>query len=255
MEYRLSMENLPTIEYSSFRYFEKHERHLTRTYTWNVLVMVFEGVLRFHEDGKLVEVKAGEYYIQRSGLLQEGKLESDEPKYFFIQWRDGEYNYDESSLPLSGKADLTELFPLFKELDTLRITNAPLVEKSAVFYRILTLLKKHGNKKGSSEVVAKVISYATSDIRKPFSLDEAAKRCGYSKNHIISIFKKETGKTPYTYILDMKLDMAKQLLLNSESSLSSISIECGFGSYINLYRAFLGAEGASPADWKKAHTK
>ena len=106
-------------------------------------------------------------------------------------------------------------------------------------------------RKASGEVVAKVISYVTSDVRKPFSLDAAAKRCGYSKNHIISIFKKETGKTPYAYVLDMKIDMAKQLLLNSESSLASIGIECGFGSYLNFYRAFVNTVGVSPEVWRK----
>ncbi len=255
MSQGLSLEKLPEYAYSSFRYFEKHERHLTRTYRWDVLVMVFEGVLRFHEEGRLVEVGAGEYYIQRHGLLQEGIPECDAPKYFFIQWTSGEYVDDTSALPLNGKVSFAELFPLFKELETLRATNAPLVEKSAVFYKILSQLHKSGNKKGSSEVVAKVISYVTSDIRKPFSLDKAASRCGYSKNHIISIFKKETGKTPYTYILDMKIEMAKQLLLNSESSLSSVSIECGFGGYINFYRSFVNAVGTSPAEWRKIHAK
>lgn len=254
MEYRLSLKKLPVLEFSSFRYFEKHERHVTRTYAWNVLVMVFEGVLRFSEAGVPIEVPAGEYYIQRPGLLQEGLIESDTPKYFFIQWKGGEYTTEEDGLPLRGKVDCAELFPLFRELDTLSIINAPLVEKSAVFYKILSLLRKNIDYKGHGEVVAKVVSYVTKDIRRPFSLDDAAASCGYSKNHIISIFKRETGKTPYTYIIDLKLEMAKRLLLTSTSSLSSISVECGFGSYINLYRAFVKFVGCSPADWRKEHS-
>lgn len=254
MSYRLSMKKLPVWAYSSFRYFEKHERHLTRTYKWDVLVMVFEGVLRFREDGILVEVRAGEYYIQRHGLLQEGLLESDSPKYYFIQWTDCEYTEDEeNSLPIRGKVDFSDLFPLFKELETLRITEASLIEKSAVFYKILAQLRKKSMKNSSNEVVSKVISEVTKDIRKPFSLDAISAHCGYSKNHIISIFKKETGKTPHAYILDMKVDMAKQLLQNSESSLYSISIECGFGNYINFYRTFTKRVGYAPDLWRKNH--
>lgn len=254
MPYRLSMKKLPVWAYSSFRYFEKHERHVTRTYKWDVLVMVFEGVLRFRENGVPVEVHAGEFYIQRHGLLQEGLLESDSPKYYFIQWTDGEYTEDESdSLPIRGKVDFTELFPYFKELETLRITDANLIEKSAVFYKILSLLRKKSMRRSSNEVVTKVISEVTKDVRKPFSLDAISARCGYSKNHIISIFKKETGKTPHAYISDMKVDMAKQLLQNSESSLYSISIECGFGNYINFYRTFVKSVGCAPDLWRKNH--
>ncbi len=254
MKKRLSLKKLPLYAYSSFRYFEKHERHLTRVYKWDVLVMVFEGVLRFREDGVPVEVHAGEYYIQRHGLLQEGLLESDSPKYFFIQWTDCEYTADEEeSLPIRGKVDFAELFPYFNELETLRMTGASMIEKSAVFYKILSLLKRHQDKGSSNEVVAKVISEVTRDIRRPFSLEAIAARCGYSKNHIISIFKKETGKPPHAYITDIKIGMAKQLLQNSESSLYSISIECGFGSYINLYRTFVKSEGCSPDEWRKKH--
>lgn len=253
MGYTLSLEKLPVWAYSSFRYFEKHERHVSRTYPWSVLVMVFEGVLRFYENGQPVEVKAGEFYIQRHGMRQEGRFESDAPKYYFIQWTGGEYIDGEDGLPLSGKADFTELFPLFNELETLKVTGAPLVEKSAIFYKILSLLKKKSIKKSASGVVAKVVSLVTADLRNPFSLDAVASCCGYSKNHIIGIFKTETGMTPYAYVTEIKLNMAKQLLENSESSLTSISIECGFGSYINLYRTFIKNVGCSPADWRKAH--
>ncbi|MBE6679934.1 MAG: helix-turn-helix transcriptional regulator [Ruminococcaceae bacterium] len=254
MPYRLSLKKLPLWAYSSFRYFEKNEHHVTRTYKWDVLVMVFEGVLRFRENGVPVEVHAGEYYIQRSGMLQEGLIESDSPKYYFIQWTDCEYTEDEEeSLPIRGKVDFTDFFSLFKELETLRITKASLIEKSAVFYKILSLLRKKSMKSSSNEVVSKVISEVTKDIRKPFSLDVISAYCGYSKNHIISIFKKETGKTPHAYILDMKIDMAKQLLQNSESSLYSISIECGFGNYINFYRTFTKRIGCAPDTWRRSH--
>lgn len=252
MGYGLSMEHLPAFSFSSFRYFEKHERHLTRSFKiTDVLVMVFEGVLRFQEDGVPIEVSAGEYYIQRKGLLQEGIRESDSPKYFFIHWQQGEFADGADTLPLRGKVDFVELFPLFKELETLRLTNASQIELHSVFYKILATLHKNVKAKNNSEVVAKVISYVTADIRRPFSLDDIAAYCGYSKNHIINIFKRETGKTPYMYITDLKIDMAKQLLLESESSQSSISVECGFGGYSNFYRTFLKSEGCSPAVWKK----
>ena len=255
MEERLSLKKLPLWQYSSFRYFEKHECHVSRTYALDVLVMVFEGVLRFEENGVPVEVHPGEYYIQRHGLRQVGKYESDSPKYFFIQWWGHEFTEDKDGLPLRGKVDFAELFPLFQELETLRVTDAPLVEISAVFYRVLSLLKKNSASKRSSEVITKVVSEITRDLRAPFSLDEISAHCGYSKNHLINIFKAETGKTPLAFVNDMKIDMAKQLLLNSESSFSSISVECGFGTYINFYRSFTKSVGIPPAEWKRQHSK
>ncbi len=254
MEYGLSLESLPLWMKSSFRYFEKHERHITRKFKYTcVLVIVFEGVLRFHEDGVPIEVSPGEYYIQRYGILQEGIEESTSPKYFFLHFRNAEFLTGEDVIPLFGKADLVELFPLFKEMETMRITGAPLVDKSIAFYKILSALQKRTERKGKSDVIAKIVSLITEDIRHPFSLEEVAKHCGYSKSQIINIFKQETGKTPYAYINDVKIDMAKQLLLNSDSSYAGISVECGLGNYTNLYRCFTRAVGCSPTAWKKKH--
>lgn len=251
MEFGLSLDRLPTRTYSSFRRFEKHERHMTRVCTQDVLVMVYEGVLRFHEEGIPVEVHAGEYYIQRRGLKQEGAFESDCPAYYYIHFMDGYFTDEGNVLPLRGKADFKELYPLFKKLDELYIYRASLVEKASVVYQILICLKKTGEKKSRSPVVMKVLSVVAADLQKPFSLQEIAKACGYNKNHIINIFKKETGKTPYAYITEMKLSKAKNLLLGSDASLSQISTECGFGDYINLYKAFVKAEGCPPLVWKK----
>lgn len=250
----LSLDKLPTYILSSFRSFEAHERHMTRTCKYDVLVMVFDGVLRFYEDGIPVEVRAGEYYIQRQNMRHEGIEESDSPKYYYIHFH-GLYSADGNTLPLHGKADFDMLFPLFRKMDALRLTGASAVETNAVFFHILSMLKQSGEHTDKSDIVRKVITFVAQDIRIRHSLETLADACGYSKNHMIKVFRKETGKTPHEYITDMKIEMAKQQLLNSESSLAQISIECGFGEYINFYKAFTRAEGCAPLDWKKKQTE
>ena len=250
MEYGLSLDCLPICTDSSFRYFEKHERHMNRICSQDVLVMVFDGVLRFSEDGVPVEVHAGEYYIQRHGLKQEGLVESDTPAYYFIHL-EGTFSDSGNILPLRGKVDFNELFPLFKKLDELYLFHAPVVEKASIVYQILVLLKKQSGIAPHNTVVMKVISAISADLQKSFSLQEIADKCGYNKNHIIRIFKKETGKTPYAYITDIRINKAKQLLLGSDASLSQISTECGFGDYINFYKSFVKSEGCPPLVWKK----
>ena len=253
MAYGFSLDTLPRCTCSSFRYFEKHERHMTRVCSQDVLVMVFDGMLRFVEDGSLVEVGAGEYYIQRHGLLQEGNLESDMPSYYFIHL-EGSFADEGNTLPIRGKVDFKELFPLFKKLDETFLFQSSIVEKSAIVYQILTILKNQDTDTGRSPVIMKVISAVSADLKKPFSLQDIARQCGYNKNHIIRIFKKETGKTPHAYITDLKIEKAKQLLLSSDASLSQVSIESGFGEYINFYKAFMKNEGCPPLAWKKQQT-
>ncbi len=249
MEHMLSLEVIPEYNYASFRFFEEHEKHMTRVVTKDVLLLVFSGELKFVEDGVPVTVSAGEYYIQRKGLYHTATEESNMPKYYFIHFT-GEFDTGGQGLPIRGNADFSELFPLFKKLDALRMSRASLIEKTAVFLEILSCLKKQNDRTGKNTVVLKVITMVSEDMQKPFLLDEIAEKCGYSKNHVINVFKKETGKTPYAYITELRISMAKRLLLNSESSLAQIGVECGFGDYINFYKAFVKAVGEAPLAWK-----
>jgi len=249
MEHALSLDSIPEYNYASFRFFEENEKHMTRIPQKDVLLLVFSGELKFIEDGIPITVSAGEYYIQRRGLFQTATEASNMPRYYFIHFT-GEFDCGKQQLPIRGKVDFAEIFPQLKKLDTLRMSGASNLEKAAVFLEILSLLKRQNDRTGKNSVVLKVVSMVSEDMQKPFSLDDIAKKCGYSKNHVINVFKKETGKTPYAYITDVRIAMAKRLLLNSESSLAQIGIECGFGDYINFYKAFVKSVGEAPLAWK-----
>ena len=71
---------------ASLRFFDIGEHHISRYCNDDILLLVFEGVLRFSEDGKQYEVSAGEYLIQQHGLYQGGERPSDAPKYLYIHF-------------------------------------------------------------------------------------------------------------------------------------------------------------------------
>ena len=66
----------------------------------------------------------------------------------------------------------------------------------------------------------------------------------------IKIFKKEFNKTPHGYITMLRVDIAKNLLVSSSLSIDEIATECGFETYINLYKAFISAEKCSPGEYR-----
>ena len=101
----LNMDQPPKYIYSSFRKFLPGEKHINRICSEDVLVMVFDGVLRFYENGAAVEVGKGEYYVQRSGLVQEGRTASLQPQYYYIHFA-GDFTPSSHMLPLRGKKEL-----------------------------------------------------------------------------------------------------------------------------------------------------
>ena len=247
MSMGLSLDVFPEYLFSSFRRFLKHEKFVTRYCDENVLIFMIDGVLRFHEAGVPIELHPGEYFIQRRGLFQQGVEESEEPYYYYIHFQ-GDFSHAEKALPLRGKADTERMILLFRELDFLTTMNAPAIAHTAVFYQILSQLF-NSRCSPQSSIVQKVLSSVFLEHNTSASLHEIANAVGYCQTHIINAFKKETGKTPHAYISEQRLNAAKKLMLYSDLSLEQISIQCGFGYYINFYKNFSKFEKTSPSDW------
>ena len=117
--------NLP-IEYvySSLRQFSENEHHVKRICKENVLLLVFEGVLRFSEDGKEQEVRSGEYYIQHYNGFQDGIIASDKPRYLFVHFR-AEWDENDDRLAYRGTYSFNNMKNLIFELDKLVFNKAP----------------------------------------------------------------------------------------------------------------------------------
>lgn len=71
-----------------------------------------------------------------------------------------------------------------------------------------------------------------------------------SPNTVYSIIRDETGKSLSTYIEELRLKKAENLLLNTELPISQIWEKCGFGSEKTFYRIFSKIHGVSPKTWK-----
>ncbi len=248
MYFGLDMNSLPQVDISSYRRFSKSEKHITRIFEWDVLIIMLSGELNFREDGVDISLKGGEYYIQRRGLKQEGIITSEGAVYYYIHFI-GSYLND-GGLPLRGTCSSEFFLKTFEKLDLLNATNGTTVEKSYCFYKILSNLYLTQPKTEAKQLTDEITEYMYQHLSAEITLESIAKKFGYSKNHVINIFKRETGKTPFEYLRDIRLVKAKSLLEYSHMSLENIATESGFGNYINFYKAFKAKYGSSPRIWK-----
>ncbi len=82
-------------------------------------------------------------------------------------------------------------------------------------------------------------------------LEAAARKAGYSKFHFSRLFKKATGVTPWTYAVNLKLDKAKELLMNSDVSVKEVAISVGISDPNYFTRIFAKYAGMSPVKYRK----
>lgn len=244
----LDVHSLPRHIYSHYRTFVPGEKHITRHCGEDVLLLMFSGLLRFSEDGTPIEVKAGEYYIQRKGLYQQGIVASDSPHYYYIHF-DGQWSI-ESGIPVRGTLP-AEAAHLVKKLDDLCEMNASILARSALFYQLLSALplsEPDTPQKRLAEAIRTELNNALTD---GISLSELSAKLHFSPNYLIRVFREVYHQTPYEHLIHLRLEKAEMLARYSDLSMKAIAAECGFGQYVNLYKTFRKVRGISPGDLRK----
>lgn len=232
---------------ASLRYFAPNEHHVSRRCSADVLVLVFDGVLRFTEDGQDVEVHPGEYYIQRKGGIQRGDKPSDVPKYMYIHF-EAQWGTGCSVFPFRGNFAYHELRSLMEMLDNAYHTESPYIEQITVFYEILRAMQAKRKKKTTANEIAE---YLARESTGRITLDELCREFHFSKNHIIHLFRKEYGMTPVAYINRLRLRKAESLLEITSDSIEQIAYAVGFANYSHFYRLFCQKNEMSPRQWRE----
>ncbi|HBO0783077.1 helix-turn-helix transcriptional regulator [Pseudomonas aeruginosa] len=83
------------------------------------------------------------------------------------------------------------------------------------------------------------------------SVARLAEECGLSRSYFTKAFKCSTGVSPHEWLMRMRVDRAKELMLGSDEPLSQIGVACGFSDQPHFSRIFLRLAGASPSTWRR----
>lgn len=83
------------------------------------------------------------------------------------------------------------------------------------------------------------------------NLQALAKETGYSRVHFLRMFRAATGYPPHNYLLNLRVDRARELLANPTLSLTDIALECGFSSHSHLTRVFRQLLGSTPSEYRR----
>ncbi|MDW7656498.1 MAG: AraC family transcriptional regulator [Bacillota bacterium] len=102
--------------------------------------------------------------------------------------------------------------------------------------------------------IQEVLQYIREHYARPISLDHLARLAAINKTKLISAFKELLGITPLQYINQMRLQKAKELLVNTDISISEISRLAGFQSIQYFSRYFQSKLNVSPKEYRRLNT-
>ena len=94
-------------------------------------------------------------------------------------------------------------------------------------------------------------AYIHSHLNQPILVTDVAEHVNLSSEYFTRLFKKETGQNIKDYIIQAKIDAAKDLLARSDIPVSLIAMEMGYDNFSHFTQIFKKICGTTPSDYRK----
>ena len=100
--------------------------------------------------------------------------------------------------------------------------------------------------------VRKVREYVDTHIAGPIRVADLCALIKRSEAHFSRAFKRTFGASPHAFVIERRLELAGQYMLQTEAPLSDIALRCGFTDQAHLCKHFRQATGETPGAWRRA---
>ncbi len=95
-----------------------------------------------------------------------------------------------------------------------------------------------------------IINYLNENISQTVNLEDISKQFSYSLSSIKRIFKEETGSSIISYLNNLRMEKAKELLGNKHLSIGEIANKVGFSNTYYFSNSFKKKWGESPSKFR-----
>lgn len=99
--------------------------------------------------------------------------------------------------------------------------------------------------------IRKILEYIHEDPCREYTLNDLLERVGIKKSVFLQNFRNITGTTPLQYITNLRLELARELLSETDLQISQISERCGFDDPFYFSRCFKKNFSVSPRKYRE----
>lgn len=132
-------------------------------------------------------------------------------------------------------AEISEQFILERVRDSKYLQHIPLAARMGNHHKALV----------------EVAALMEANIEEPLSLEDLSQLAGLSQRHLQRMFREALHVTPSRYYLDLRLRRARELLLQTEMSITSITVACGFQSACHFSKRYRALYGKPPSSERR----
>jgi AraC family transcriptional regulator len=96
-----------------------------------------------------------------------------------------------------------------------------------------------------------ITDWMAEHVAEEFSLDRLAAQAGLSKFHFERLFKRALGVAPSRYHINLRMNLARQLLRETKKSVVEVSLEVGYATPSHFTQLFRRETGLSPSEYRR----
>lgn len=117
---------------------------------------------------------------------------------------------------------------------------------------VLNFLRNQKDNK-NAEVVELVKKYIYDHVDNELSLDSVAEHISISPKYLSKIFKDETGINFTSFVTDVRIEKAKELLINTDMTIQQIGYVVGYNTPAYFIRQFKAKYGYTPNEYRRIY--
>ena len=213
------------------------------------------------------DLKEGDAFLIYPNELTVYKADKAEPwEYYFFSFSGAMardllpgmgFTGDRLTTTLSNPREIADL--IMECVDAID-SNSTINHLSSIehLFRIATTFSRNVSSDEGEEIqvnayIQKAIAYIELNYANNITINDLAKALAIDRSYLYRVFKSGTGVSPKEYLNDYRLNAARQLLENTDHSISQIALSSGFFSFSAFYRSFVQKYGHSPREYQNAY--
>ena len=120
-------------------------------------------------------------------------------------------------------------------------------------YEFMSLLVKDSSstENTESDYFETASRYIRAHYQEPITVESVADHVGVSRKYLFVIFKNILGISPRDYIINYRIEKAKEFLLNEDLSIGSVAYSVGYDDPFNFSKIFKIKTGQSPSEYRR----
>lgn len=241
-------------EYSSFQkkltiaaYLQREDNRIHHGYDEELLQYIYV----MNGDPRVIEISKKMFRGNRNGKLSNDPIRQF--KYLFVASTTLTTRYAiRGGMEPQDAYNLSDLFiqrvDLCMSIDEVCSLQTEMIQN---FTEQVASIKAKKNQLSSNNLYVKQLEdYIYLHLHEKIRVEELANEVGLTPNYLSSLFKKETGRSIQQYITNKKIEVASNMLLYSEYSLTDIGNILAFSSTSHFIKTFKSIMEQTPRQYK-----